>query len=61
VLNQILNIIQKKTDSKTIAKNRLKLMLIRDRTPVEFDILKMIRDDTIDTPSKPYSCEHASS
>ena len=41
MLNQILNIIQRKPSSKTIAKNRLKLVLIQDRTPVEFDALNM--------------------
>jgi len=53
MLNQILNIIQRKPSSKTIAKNRLKLALIRDRTSTEFDALKMIGDNIItNTPSK---------
>jgi len=52
MLNQILNIIQRKPSSKTIAKNRLKLVLIRDRIPADFDALKMIRGNITNTPSK---------
>ena len=40
MLNWILNIIRKKTGSKSIAKNRLKFVLIQDRMPVEPDAKK---------------------
>jgi hypothetical protein len=45
VLNRILNIIQKKPNSKIIAKSRLKLALINDSLPAELDTLKIIKEN----------------
>ncbi|MFQ6039673.1 MAG: cell division topological specificity factor MinE [Candidatus Poribacteria bacterium] len=55
----ITNLIRKEPKSKTVAKNRLKLILIQDRTLVEPDILEGIRDELVDVLSKYFEFEQA--
>ena len=42
MLDRILNIVRQKLNSKTTAKNRLKLMLVQDRAIVEKNILELM-------------------
>ena len=59
MLSRILDMIRGKPDSKTIAKDRLKLILIQDRTLVEPDILEMIRDDMMTVLTKYFDFEQS--
>jgi len=59
MLDRILNLIRKKPQSKTVAKNRLKLILIQDRTLVEPDIIEGIRDELVGVLSKYFEFEQS--
>ena len=59
MFDRIINLIRKQPKSKTVAKNRLKLILIQDRTLVEPDILENIRDELIGVLSKYFEFEQA--
>ena len=59
MLDRILNLIRKKPQSKTVAKNRLKLILIQDRTLVEPDIIEGIRDELVGILSKYFEFEQS--
>ncbi|HIE26114.1 TPA: cell division topological specificity factor MinE [Candidatus Poribacteria bacterium] len=60
MFDRIINLIRKQPKSKTVAKNRLKLILIQDRTLVEPDILEGIRDELVDVLSKYFEFEQSS-
>jgi cell division topological specificity factor len=57
MFDRIINLIRKKSTSKSVAKNRLKLILIQDRTLVDPNILESIRDELIDVLSKYFEFE----
>jgi cell division topological specificity factor len=52
MFDRIINFIRKQPKSKNVAKNRLKLILIQDRTLVEPDIIEGIRDELVGVLSK---------
>ena len=59
MFDRIINLIRKQPKSKTVAKNRLKLILIQDRTLVEPGILEGIRDELIGVLSKYFEFEQS--
>ena len=60
MFDRIINLIRKQPKSKNVAKNRLKLILIQDRTLVEPDILENIRDELVGVLSKYFEFEQSS-
>jgi len=57
MFDRLINLIRREPQSKTVAKNRLKLILIQDRTLVAPDIVEKIRDELIGVLSKYFEFE----